>query len=99
MVLFRYIGPISHYVCVNLCAFRCCFHHFSWGSSQQLHILEMLLLCFQLLWPEREKRLNVSSGLRGEVSGLSIPECALPLHLLLDALNHVNSAGKSSGGR
>jgi len=57
----------------------------------------MPFLFFKRLWPYREKRLNVPSDIGEDVSVLSIPGCAL-LHLLLDSLRHVNSAGKSRRG-
>jgi len=95
--LFRYLDPISHSVWVYLSAFRSFCQHFCWRSSERLHILEMPFLFFKRLWPYREKRLHVPSDIGGDVSVLSIPGCAL-LHLLLDSLRQVNSAGKSSRG-
>jgi hypothetical protein len=95
--LFRYLDPISHWVCVYLSAFRSFFQHFCWRSSERLHILCMLFLFFKLLWPYGEKRLHVPSDIGGDVSVLRIPGCAL-LPLLLDSLRHVNSAGEPSRG-
>jgi len=58
----------------------------------------MLFLFFNRLWPYGERRLIVPSGIRGDVSMLRIPGYAVLLHLLLDSLKRVNSAGELSRG-